>query len=97
MRVYKKRALRHPIDKKLVYGLVFGEEIWLNPKRKPVIPTLIILIHELVHVLFPNLSEGEAQTAAALLWQYFEMSQIRVLSKYIPRHFVKQQPDLWRV
>lgn len=98
-RVYKNKKLRDPDSGKIISGYSYDTDggspylIWVNPHQNKKDTALLILIHELMHIAFPDLRENATYTAEDILMKHFSKNQKRFLAKYIPKHYTKTQPD----
>lgn len=107
--VIKNPHLRSPDTGEIISGIsdYFQGQIFINPEYDNS-PAVLVLIHELLHILFENLSEDETEKAAKLIYKtlkqdYEELKKqnkksvenhpFKILEGYIPEKKSKKQPS----
>lgn len=107
--VIKNPHLRSPDTGEIISGIsdYFQGQIFINPEYDNS-PAVLVLIHELLHILFENLSEDETEKAAKLIYEtlkqeYAELKeqdeklvenhQFEILADYLPKNKSNKQPS----
>lgn len=85
--------------KKPMYGLWYGDDsvVYIAntmPRGFKLEPKAKVLVHELLHALFPDMNpDPRVEKAEEILWRAFTLGQKRILRRYIPRTISAKMVD----
>jgi hypothetical protein len=93
-KIYKNRRLLDPDDgTSLLRGyLTSKRDIFLSFIPSCHCCLAKTLIHELLHEIYERMPEREILLLEESVWSRLTVGQRHILSRFIPRHFVKKQP-----
>lgn len=93
--VYKVHRLINPDTGEEVSGFldssVWWHDIFISPDKDN--PAVIILIHELLHAVFPKMTEEEIARCEKTVYYSLSSEQIADLEFHIPKKWSRKKPQ----